>query len=201
MIIKRVSISDDEPLSIAEVRVHLRNPEITSNDAELLDFIKVAREQVEHKLSRAIITQTWDAIFDGFPPYATSTAFGAYLYSGPFIELPYPPLQSVTSITYYDADNVAQTLASSAYTVDTVGGIIRLATNESWPSSYSRYDAVTVRYVAGWATPEDIPAVIKAYMKLCVEAMDKNRSLLQEREMTLTPFAERLLDAYRMPGV
>ena len=200
MISRVITPPTDEPLTVAEVRMHLRNPEITSNDAELLEFIKVAREHVEGKLQRSIITQTREVLLERFPPFPDR--FGLYaLPLQTHIELPYPPLQSVTSVTYYDADEVQTTLDSADYVVDTTSGWVRLATDASWPSTATRYDAVIVRYVAGWATAEDVPSVIKAYMKLYIEAMDKNRSLLQEREMTLTPFAERLLDPYRILSV
>lgn len=199
MITKRISGPDDEPVSIAEIREHLRYPDVTPNNAELLEFIKAAREHVENKLERAILTQTWELIADRFPPNADW--HGGYCPGSEYIQLPYPPLQSVTSIIYYDADNATQTLATSEYVVDTVGGIIRLAPDKSWPSVYSRYDAVTVRYVSGWATAEAVPTVIKAYIKLYVEAMDSNRGLISDRDMPLTPFAERLLDRYRQLGV
>lgn len=183
---QRVSGPAQEPMTVAEVRMHLRNPEITSNDSEYVWWIQAAREQVENKLGRALLTQTWDASLDSFP---TST-----------IELPRPPLQSVTSVIYLDADGAAQTLAADQYVVHTTGkiGTVQLAYGATWPSTYGQENAITIRYVAGWTSPAQVPKVITSYMKLLIDAMDKNRSLVTERETFLSPFAERLLDEHRV---
>src|SRR4051812_44151980 len=98
--------SVDEPISIAEARQHLNNPENVENSL-LLFFIQSAKGMVEHKLGRKLMSQTWEGSLDSFP-------FDE-------IEMPYPPLASVVSIKYYDSSNVLQTVASADYTVDTSG--------------------------------------------------------------------------------
>lgn len=197
---------DDEPLTVDEMRMHLRNPEQTTNDAEIEWFIQTAREQAEHKLGRALITQTWDVYLDNFYWANGSNGYpygnNGHCYASQLV-LPYPPLQSVTSVQYLNSDNVLTTVDDTGYTVSTAEpyGTISLASGASWPSVYGAADAVVVRIVVGWPSKDDVPFVIKTWMKLMVAAMYENRSLQQEREPFLTPFAERLLDRYRILGV
>lgn len=64
-----------------------------------------------------------------------------------------PPVTAVSSITYYDADNASQTLASSNYRVSiTAEGFahIEYAASATLPTLYDRQDAVTVNYTTGW---------------------------------------------------
>ena len=56
-------------------------------------------------LGRAIGTQTWDLVYDEFP-------YGS-------IELPMPPLQSVTGVYYIDSAGIEQTMDPASYSVDT----------------------------------------------------------------------------------
>lgn len=206
----RVAAPTFEPLTVQEVRMHLKNPEITENNAEILWFIKSAREACEHKLGRAIVTQTWEATFDGFPPFVDSAGRCTWpYYTGTGcdlcrdIPLPYPPLQSVTSIKYLDGNNAEQTMSAADYTVITSGtyGCVRLNPTASWPAIGSGYPAVKIRFVAGWATPDTVPENIKHWMKLYVESCDKYRGMQGEREIYSSPFAERLLDRDRIVSV
>jgi uncharacterized phiE125 gp8 family phage protein len=73
------------------------------------------------------------------------------------------PLQSVTSVKYYDTSGVQQTLSASTYQVDTFSepGRILLAPNQVWPSVQAgRALAVEVLYVVGWTSADNIPADI-----------------------------------------
>lgn len=183
----------EEPLTVPEVRMHLRQPEISSNDAEIVWFIQAAREMVQNKLSRSLLTQTREATLDRFPSYCEGNA----------IELPFPPLQSVTSVKYMDESQVEQTLASTEYSVDATGrrGRLLLGYGKSWPSTLCNPGAVKVRYVAGWTNAAQVPQAIKQYMRGLIAATNGHRSLLQEKEMFLTPYMERLLDEWRILGV
>jgi uncharacterized phiE125 gp8 family phage protein len=51
------------------------------------------------------VTQTWELVLDAFTDA---------------ILIPRGPVQSITSITYYDADEVLQTLATDQYVLDNV---------------------------------------------------------------------------------
>jgi uncharacterized phiE125 gp8 family phage protein len=78
-------------LSTDEAKTHLRIYD--STDDEYIDSLILATEQhldgFSGVLGRALITQTWERSFDGFP-------------CGDTIRLPIGPLQSVLTVEYYD---------------------------------------------------------------------------------------------------
>ena len=129
-----------EPLSLAEAKQHLRLEGYADEDTAVAGHIAAATADVETFTTRQIVTATWALTLDYFP------------YE---IELPHPPLQSVSSITYVDMDGDTQTVDSDDYTVIKTGLVGRVveAYEASWPSTRDVPDAVTVTYVAGYATP------------------------------------------------
>lgn len=129
-----------EPISLAEAKDHLRLEGYADEDTLVGGIRSAARAYVETFTTRQVVTASWQLTLDWFPSV---------------IELPHPPLQTVTSITYVDTAGDTQTLATSVYTVDNTGLIGRIypAYNQSWPSTRSQPNAVTVTYVAGYATP------------------------------------------------
>ncbi len=131
-----------EPIVIGELRDYLRLDESCCGDEDLNQMIAAARGLVEADCSRQLITATWDLYLDKFP-YA----------DGGVIELERPPIQSVTFIKYYDADNALQTLDTAAYEVDTVGepGRVKPAYGYSWPTTRCKMNAVQIRFVAGYS--------------------------------------------------
>ena len=71
--------------------------------------------------------------------------------------LPYGPALSITSVTYYDTDNVQQTATGYALLHDSKGSFI---CHDDWPDTYDRKDAVTVNYRAGYADAASVPKSI-----------------------------------------
>lgn len=61
--------------------------------------------------------------------------------------LPAGPVIAPATITYLDDDGAEQTLSDTIYTL--LGDRIVRTPNESWPSTYSRDEAVTVAYDVG----------------------------------------------------
>lgn len=154
-----------EPISLAEAKNHLR-VDVTDDDVLIEASIESARGLAEIITRRALITQTWKYILDEFP-------------SGDEIELPLPPLQSVTSITYKDQDGTASTFATASYIVDTDAdpGKVVLAYNRSWPST-TLYPsgAVTIQFVAGYGDGAvDVPQMIRQAMLLMIGHWYENR--------------------------
>jgi uncharacterized phiE125 gp8 family phage protein len=129
----------------------------TTSDPELVALIKSARQQAETELHRYLITQTLDAYFDTWP-----ACDGKH-------KIVLPPLQSVTSITYLDANGDTQTLAADQYVVDAKSQPARItpAYGVSWPSLREQTNAVTVRFVAGYgAAASSVPQCVRNWM-LC----------------------------------
>lgn len=142
-----------EPVHINEAKNHVKGEvSITEDDSLIESRVSAARNIVETDTGantdriKVMLATTFDLKLHCFPWWnpLTSSPF-SYIY------LPRVPLISVTSITYVDTAGTTQTMSSSLYVVDYAKGIINLAYNESWPSTRSQPNAVTVRFVAGMA--------------------------------------------------
>ena len=185
-----VTAAAEEPVTLTEVKQHLR-VDIDDDDFYLQDLIAAARQHVEENvLSSALITQTWDYIIDDWP--------------GDVITLPKPPLQSVTSVKYTDEDDNELTVSSSDYRVDTDSfpGRIVLKTSASWPTvELKEFGGVVVRFVAGYGLEAAVPPSIKAAIKLIIGDLYENREntlVAQGITVATLPYtAHVLLQNYR----
>ena len=158
-----VTAPDIEPVNADDVKKHAVI-EFDDDDTLLDGYIETAREQVENDGNVAVMTQTWDMKFDRFPIAKE-------------IQIPKPPLQDVTSIKYLDTDGNEQIFSNTLYTVDTSGemGRVYLNYNESWPTARYMDNAITIRFVAGYATKAQVNASMKQCIYLLVASMYKNR--------------------------
>lgn len=165
------------PITLTDLKDHLRETG-TDNDTIILNTLKAATSEAENYTWRKFVTQTWTYYSNGF----------AHKF-----ELPFGQLQSVTSIKYYDADNVLQTLDASVYDVDTLSdpGVIRLAYGQSWPTVYDRSNAIRIEFVCGYTV---IPESIKNAIKLKSEMIYGNlfdseiNGIVRAYESALNPY-------------
>jgi len=187
----QIAPPNQEPITLAEAKLHLSvDAALVAEDSLITGLIASARQQAEHRLGRALITQQWRFTMDAFPA---------------FIDLPYPDLQSVQSIKYLDSDGVQQTLAVSEYQVITSGmiGRVQPAYGKRWPSGRVQPEAVWVDYICGYGAPGDVPQSIKAWILMAVATLYGQREGLSAGSLSEVPrnFYEGLLDPYWVPGV
>lgn len=133
-------------------------------DALVQSLIAAAVEWVEHYTRRALATQTYRVSLSEWPTDG--------------IALPYAtPLQSITSVTYYDGDNAQQTLSSANYLAITTTEPGRLDWIEtpSQPTLYARPDAVQILYVAGQSDVASVPAALSQAVLMLVAHWHANR--------------------------
>lgn len=152
-----------EPVPVEEMKDHLRI-DIDDDDKLLDKLIRSARAWCEKTQNRAYLTQTWDLYLDDFPDVP--------------LELPYPPLQSVTHIKYYSTADVATEVAETVYRADTYSqpGRIDLKYSQSWPSATLRtMNGVAIRFVAGYTAINKVPEEIKIAVKLLTGHLYENR--------------------------
>lgn len=161
-----------EPISLEEAKLHLRVATDQTDEDELIaSLVVAAREHIETYTNRALITQTWYWKADAFP-----------YWNAPIV-LPRPPLSSITSVSYVDANGSTQTWAagSSGYQlVKPTGPKAQYAT--IWPSYQQIYpvtryqpEAVTIEYVCGYGNETNVPESIKHAMKLLIGHLYENR--------------------------
>lgn len=186
-----------EPVTLAEARSHLRleatgSPASHEDDDYISALIQAAREQVETDTGRALVQRTY------------KLRLNTWAYE---IQLPYPPLLSVSSVKYYDMDGTLQTLSTDVYDVETdeTPGLIRLAYGQSWPSHQGRENAIEITYTSGYqsGSPDDlrenVPASLKQAILLIIGDLYENRegSIIGVSRVD-NPAVNALLHTYRV---
>ena len=174
-----------EPITLDEVRQHLRLPDDTTEDDLLLGLIKTARVYCENHTRRALAEQTLETYQDRFT--------GA----DPIL-LPYPPLLSVVEIGYTDSTGQETILTDSDYVVDTdcEPGRVMPAYGTIWPV-FAPYPAmcVRIRFVAGFAV---LPEPIRQALILLVGHWYENREATGTAKDQTAFSVHALLAPYRV---
>lgn len=162
MNVELVTAPAESPVTLAEAKSHCR-VDISTDDVLIQTYIDAATEKAQAELQRAIITQTRRVYLDAF--------------DGDEIELPYPKLQSVTSVKYYDANGVLQTLSPGSYFVDdkAIVGSVVLWSGSSWPATADRPNAVEIEYVCGYGAASAVPKCVKVAILHLVAHWYENR--------------------------
>lgn len=135
-----------EPVTTDEAKLHLR-VDHAAEDTLIARLVTAAREKAEQHCGKAWLTQTLRLELAGWPCDGV-------------VRLPVGPLQSVSSVRYYDLGGTLTTLAGSAYQV--WGGhsppLVLPAPLTTWPAVQTgRYPAVLVEFVAGDADATAVP--------------------------------------------
>jgi len=165
-----IVVEDDIPQSweivtLGEAKSHLR-VDSTDDDFVITSMIKAACKYCEGFQRRTYITQTRYLWLDAFP-------------SGDHIVMPYPPLQSITSILYYDTDDTEATFAATNYYVDAVNdpGRVYLNYGYSWPTTALRpRNGIKITYVAGYGTlTSSLPDMVRQAALMLIGHWYENR--------------------------
>lgn len=168
-----VAAATVEPLQLSEVKKHLEIADAdTAHDTQLQGMIQEAREQVEHDCQVVLVNRTVTEKFN---------------WSGDeeYWQLYYRPVSSVTSITYYDSTNTQQTFSASLYSLDADRRRVWLGSNAAWPTTYDRWDAITVTYVAGFgANGGSVPQMYKQAMLLLIGYYFEERTMMGNESTT-----------------
>lgn len=180
----------EEPVTLVEAKLHCK-VDGSDDDALITALITAMREQAEHRIGRALCTQTLESVLDAFPDA---------------VKLPKPPTASVTSVKYLDADGLLQTLDAVAYTVDkdSEPGWVVPAYGLAWPDTRTEPNAVRVRYVAGYGAAAAVPKSIKAWILMAVGTLYSQREgIITGTIVAEVPrdFFAGLLDPYWIPSL
>lgn len=168
--LSRVTGPADDPVSLADVKTHLRLT-TAGEDALLADWITAASETLDLQTDRAWLTQRWRLTLDGFPKDRDP------------IWIPKPPLQTVHSVTYVDATGATQTWAADRYRVVAPAGptapkgYVLPITTADYPTAIAdgRPDVVTVEFTCGFTSTAAVPARVRAALRLLVAYLSTHR--------------------------
>lgn len=162
-------------VSVSTAKSHLR-VDHTDDDTLIGILVDAAGERAETHTKKQLCTATRIVRMRGFcdPLYRKPGTREIYL--------PFPPLSSITSITYLDANGDSQTWDAANYQADTksIPGKIMPAEGVDYPTTASEtYNTVTITYVCGMASTTDastlVPATIRRAMMLDVGTMYEYR--------------------------
>lgn len=181
-----------EPVTTAEAKTHLRITH-TDEDAYIATLIKAARMEIENRIRRTLITQTWELHLTDWP-WQT------------YIRLPKGTLRSVTSLIYTDDDGNNDTVSTDVYGVDanSTPGRIYLKPDQTWPSE-SLYEGTPIKitYVVGYGDAStDVPQALIHAVKLLVGDLYENRETIVVGQTINTSRAiESLVAPYKVRSV
>lgn len=161
--------TDDEILALVSVerlkkslRISYDKEDDVAKDAILTAYAWLAGNRYGW-LNRTLLTTTWQLRLPSFSRPVLAKVDGQIVQEWlptNELEIPKPPLQTVTSVKYYKAGTLT-TLAADQYGVLTgeLFGKVRLGHNLSWPAGLDvREDAIVIEFVAGFG---DATAVLK----------------------------------------
>ena len=169
------------PITLDEVKTHLRldgiDPDCLmadSDDLYLEALIQSATDYCESYQKLAYLTQTWELILEEMPYEIT---------------LPKGNLQSITSITYKTADGTVTAYTDYDYNLKTG----KIFFNEYISDDLYNADPISITFVCGWTTADDVPARIKQAIKFLIShwyevrtPIDDTRTAPQEIAFTLS---------------
>ena len=137
----------EEPVTAAEVKTELRLT-TSAHDTMIDNKIVASRMALEGELQRQFVTATFKAYWSCFNNR---------------MELPYGPVQSITSIKYIDGAGDTQTLANTVYRLDSksIAPWVGLEYNQSWPTARDVSNTITIEYIAGYGAATAVPMPIK----------------------------------------
>lgn len=207
----RITIKTKTPptalaVPLAEMKRYLR-VDNTDDDTLITDLIKSSAEVVKQYLKRPLISETFELYMDGFGDVENQgdenllrlgagehvASYPFVLGGGDYIELPFPPIKSVTSITTYDRSNNATVFASTNYQVDELGGRIYLNEGCTFPDNLRNRESIKIEFIAGYGdTDTSIPLPIKQVIKshvACTYDCKDNCDITGNR--TLAPYKLR----------
>jgi hypothetical protein len=196
-----------EPVTLDEARLQVKAIDgVTEDDPLLATWITAAREVAEHYTGRALAAQTLEAALDRFPcgssghllgwQFGTQWETGARGQHRDCIDLPMPPVASVTSIKYTDPAGVEQTLSTNQYALSTYGQsrTINPAFGVTWPATQCIPDAVRIQFVAGYAKA---PRAVKSAILLMLTWFNEHRGDEMDPHDIQPPAAKALLDTVK----
>jgi hypothetical protein len=191
-----------EPVSLDLLSLHCR---VNGDDeVALLDHYRTAaRELWESMTDTSLMPQTWKVYLDHwqrsyFWYVPTNTPEFNYPRSG--IYLPKNPVNTISSVQYYDANDTLQTLSSGKYVLDQKRQPARLSytTSMDYPtlSLQNHTPKIIITMTTGYSNADAVPNIFKQAIFAQASTWYESRSMAEVSEGFL-----KLANRYRMDMV
>lgn len=173
--------SDALPESLTVLKSALRI-EHTADDTYLTELLVAAADQIGERCGRQVLTCTRRLNVSSW-------------WSGS-LDLPFPKLGSVTSITYIDADNTQQTLSASDYDVFATGTYGRVVLGDGIaPTLGDDPRPISINFTCGYGTtPSSVPSGLRLAIRELVRTWYEEKS----PRGRFPDHVDALLDPYRL---
>ncbi|WP_377295696.1 head-tail connector protein [Rhizobium sp. SGZ-381] len=175
-----------EPLTLAEVKAHLRIDQ-TDEDAGLQALIAVARQHLERETGLCLMAQTLRLILDDWP--ATGV-----------IQIARGPVQAIEDVCYYDENGTVVHVSLQGHVLDGQKRPARLWLKNR-PLPGRALNGIEVTFAAGFGeAATDVPGPLKRAMLIHVGYMHAFRGVLSSDQQPagIPDGYERLIAAYRL---
>lgn len=182
-----------EPVTLSEARLWCRiDDDDTTQDAMLLILIGAMREYAEEITGRAIAARQLEVVLDRLPDGSTP------------IELPSPPLQSVSYIRYLDTGGVEQEMSGSPtqWIIDNASlpGRISPLFGANWPGTNDGIGNVRIGFTCGYPNVTAMPKKLRLWMQTRIATLNEHREQIDMSNLAKLPydFVDGLLDGLRV---
>lgn len=191
-----------QALSLTYVKSHIRALG-TSDDTLIGVYIDQATSYFEEQTGRQCLLATREAWLDAFPFIGMSGADQR-------IELPKPPLVSVVSVKYIDANGVLQSFRGGSPIADlyrisapagdyATRGYVEPLYGQRWPTARAETGAVRIQYTCGYgSTSAAMPQLVRGILCFLVGHFDQYRSGTQDQAVAAIPLGVKdMLDGFK----
>lgn len=182
--IRRITDAVLEPVSISELKSHLRiDQEFTDDDLYLHSLISAARHHVETVSDRTLVRCQWQLKLDSFPSWD--------------IELPRPPVATgPIVVTYVPSNGPYSPVSFTNFREDrdATPAVIRPQWNGSWPTTRGAENDVTITYWAGYGDdPGRVPPPARHCCLMLAASWYANRESIVQGAMNPVPHSVEIL--------
>jgi uncharacterized phiE125 gp8 family phage protein len=185
MTLFRTVAPDAEPVTVAELKAHLRI-DGSQEDGLLGDLIRTARSEVEQATGCALLSQDWRLILDAWPV-------------GNCVLLRCSPVREILAVTVYGADGGATVLDPAQMLLDGVSRPARLLF-EAPPQPEQALNGIEIDFRAGFGeAATDVPDLLKrAIVVLAGHWFEFRASFApSDQPVSYPPGYERLVAPFR----
>ena len=167
-ILKRIEVPAINPVSLSEAKLDCR----VDHDAEdsliesLISAATAFADAPNGVIGKALISQQWALSVKYSDRYAR-------------IDLPVTPAVEIDSISYFDPENIEQSLSPENFYLygEEDWAYIEPKLGTNWPATADRLDAITITYTAGFGeAATDVPETIRQLIRLMIVHWYTNRS-------------------------